>query len=70
MIILTGELGKITLDVGSRVQEYMRTLPLPLNIYEKLPNWVYLRYMLHTLEENLNNGYHDPYFCFLNFRGT
>ena len=29
MILLRGDLGKITFDVGSRVQEYMRTLPPP-----------------------------------------
>ena len=28
-ILLRGELGRITSDVGSRVQEYMRTLLLP-----------------------------------------
>ena len=29
MMLLRGELGRITFDVGSRVQEYMRTLPPP-----------------------------------------
>ena len=28
-ILRRGELGRITFDVGSRVQEYMRTLPPP-----------------------------------------
>ena len=27
MILLRGKLGRITIDVGSRVQKYMRTLP-------------------------------------------
>ena len=37
MILLIKELGRITFDVGSRVQEYMRTSPPPTpNKYEKL----------------------------------
>ena len=44
MILLRGVLGRITFDVGSRVQEYMRTLPPPLNIYKKQLNLVHLCY--------------------------
>ena len=39
MILLRRELGRITIDVGSRVQEFMRTSPPPTpNKYEKLHN--------------------------------
>ena len=37
IILLRGELGRITFEDGSRVQEYMRTSPPPTpNTYEKL----------------------------------
>ena len=39
VILQRGELGRITFDVGSRVQEYMRTSPPPTpNKYDKLHN--------------------------------
>ena len=46
MILLRGELGRITFDVGSRVQDYMRTLPP--SIYEKQHNLVHLCYAPYT----------------------
>ena len=41
MILLRGELGSITFDVGIRVQVLMY---MPLNIYKKLHNLEYLCY--------------------------